>query len=64
MSETFKYIDVDKNQISRMNSLRYTAGLLEKEILDYLPNSKEGSLAIGKLEECIMWANKGISRSD
>lgn len=63
MTKTFDYMDVNKNQISRMDSLRYTAGLLEKEILDFLPNSREGSLAIAKLEECIMWANKGISRS-
>ena len=28
-----------------------------------VPNSREKSLALTKLEECVMWANAGIARN-
>lgn len=34
------------------------------EIIMSMPNSRERSLALTKLEEAIMWANKAINISD
>lgn len=46
-------------QIKRTN---YSAEKL-LSILSHLPNSREKSLAITKLEECVMWANKCAARN-
>lgn len=35
------------------------AGLID----GYVPDCREKSLALTKLEECLMWVNKGITRN-
>lgn len=50
--------DDGARQIANTN---YTASRL-LEVLQMLPDSREKSLAITKLEECVMWANKCAAR--
>lgn len=48
-------------QQDRMKSVLYSAKQLEKCINDVCHDGREKSLAMTKLEECVMWANKSIS---
>lgn len=48
--------DVEKFQ----NMRRY--GLSFAEYVEQLPNSREKSLALTKIEEAVMWANAAIAR--
>lgn len=42
--------------------VKHRAYKLASAIYNYIPESRERSLAFTKLEEAIMWANKGLSR--
>ena len=46
--------------IAIRDSARVFAGLISGEV----PNSREKSLALTKLEEAVMWANAGIARNE
>lgn len=48
-------------QQDRMQSVLCSAKQLEKCINDVCHDGREKSLAMTKLEECVMWANKSIS---
>ena len=48
-------------QQDRMKSVLCSAKQLEKCINDVCHDGREKSLAMTKLEECVMWANKSIS---
>ena len=61
MSETFKHHDFDEAQDSASAAIRGTAEELEVIIDLRCKPSREKSLALTKLEECIMWANKSLS---
>lgn len=61
MSNRFNYMKVDEEQKGNMESVRKGAKELEKHIELNCPPSREKSLAITKLEEAIMWANKSIT---
>ena len=61
MSETFKQHKMSFEQIGASTFIRDAAEALETMILEECPNSREKSLAITKLEECVMWANKSIA---
>lgn len=62
IENNFTYHKLDMNQVGRCESIREHAKefafLLEKTC----PESRERSLAMTKLEECVMWANAAISR--
>ena len=58
----FTWHKPSEKQISRMEVLRSFAGEMAWKILEAVPESREQSLAITKLEESIMWANAGIVR--
>jgi len=49
------------NQLQRYIDLRSKGKELALLILECTPSSREQSLAITKLEETIMWANKAIA---
>ena len=53
------YRDLTKEEISLMNDIKDKAQELH-ELLDFIPN-REGALAKTNLEQCIMWAVKGIT---
>jgi len=46
-----------------MNQLKECFPLLAKNIINYCPDSRERSLALTKLEECMFWANASIARN-
>jgi len=61
LANSFTYHTVKEGQSERYVALRGRAQTLATEIYMFVPPSRERSLAITKLEEAIMWANKGIA---
>ena len=60
--DRFIQIKVSDRAAIVIESIRDRAEFLAG-MLDDLPNSREKSLAITKLEECVMWANKCASHN-
>jgi len=52
------------DQPARYQQIRDQARLLALLIVDVCPDRRERSLALTKLEECVMWANAGIARQN
>lgn len=44
-------------------SIRNSAKILAAEIVDLVPEGREQSTALTKVEEAMMWANAGIARN-
>ena len=61
IENSFTYHAPKGTQQERYVMLRDNAKQLAFDILTAVPSSREQSLAITKLEEAIMWANKGIA---
>lgn len=61
LNNSFTYHAPKNDQPERYNLLRNLAKELAVELLKNIPDGRERLLAITKLEECIMWANKGIA---
>ncbi len=61
IENSFTYHSPKDDQPDRYVYLRNNALQLAILILGNVPVGREQSLAITKLEECIMWANKGIA---
>ena len=55
---------VTEVQKDRMTNVMEIAKMLEDSIDKNCKNNREKSLAINKLEECIMWVNKSISHEN
>ena len=51
-------------QKDRMNNVMEIAKMLEDSIDKNCKNNREKSLAMTKLEECVMWVNKSISHEN
>ncbi|MGL4808488.1 MAG: DUF7681 family protein [Giesbergeria sp.] len=51
-------------QSSRVNLVRDAAKELGRMIDFHTPASREQELALARLEECLMWANKAIAQED
>jgi len=64
IEHTFTYHAPKGDQTRRYAGLRDEAKMLAFLIEAYVPNSREKSLALTKLEECIMHANSGIARNE
>lgn len=60
----FSYHAPNADQIDRMGQLRVNAKLLANLIVQFTPESREQSLALTHLEECIMQANAAIVRRE
>jgi hypothetical protein len=56
----FEYQKPDVEQVERIERIRKCCDCLHTVILNNAPSSRERSLAITKLEEVSMWANKAI----
>lgn len=54
----------DEEQKKKYENLRHRAHLLAWDIFELVPESREKSLALTKLEEAVMWANAGIARRE
>lgn len=48
--------------LAKRNAIETAAQGLVAAIYNMVPDSREQSLAFTKLEEAVMWANKGLSR--
>jgi hypothetical protein len=61
INRSFIYHEPKDDQPERYVYLREQARFLAQAIACMVPPGREQSSAITKLEECIMWANKGIA---
>lgn len=62
MGNTFTSVDLSAKAAQQIKSTNYSADKL-LHTLRRMPDSREKSLALTKLEECVMWANKAASRT-
>jgi hypothetical protein len=61
VSPTFDYVETTSDDDEIMDDLRGKFSAIEAYILDSLPNCRQRSLALTKLEEAAMWANKAVT---
>lgn len=59
----FTYHAPKEGQPAKYTAIREKAKELAYMIDELVPDSREKSLAVTKLEECVMWANAGIARN-
>lgn len=52
---------VDELQLNRIQDLNVAAKYLEYRINELCPKGRERKIALQKLEEVMMWANKAIA---
>lgn len=64
IDQAFVYHAPTANQPARYERLRAEARSLARTIVGLVPDGRERSLAITKLEEVVMWANAAISREE
>lgn len=63
IENNFTYHTPKDGQPAMYQAIREKAKELAYLIEELVPDSREKSLAITKLEECSMWANAGIARN-
>lgn len=59
----FKTVEFTTAQNSASNAVIDAATDLESELMLWLRQSRETSLALTKLEETVLWANKSIAKN-
>jgi len=64
IEKNFKYHAPKDGQPAKYENIRDTAKAFAYRIDGICPDSREKSLAITKLEECVMWANASIARNE
>lgn len=64
IEKAFTYHPPKEGQPEMYEAIRSEAKLFAIIIDGLVPDSREKSLAMTKLEECVMWANAGIARSE
>lgn len=64
MNKKAKYIEVNEEQQSRIDKVRYAFSSMYDLIEQYCKPGRETSLVITKLEEAQFWAIKGITREE
>lgn len=64
MDIRFTYHTPKGDQAERYTAIRDKARELAEYITTWSNESRERSLALTKLEECVMWANAGIARRE
>jgi hypothetical protein len=64
MSNTFRtqYRKLSLDEIKLLEELKRHAEIYEGIIVGFVPEGRERSLAMTKLEECVMWATKGLTK--
>ena len=60
----FTYHTPQGDQPERYVAIRDAARVLAESIVEKTPASREQSLAITALEECVFWANAAIARRE
>lgn len=64
IEKNFTYHPPKDDQVNRYQCLRDTGKGFAMLIDSACPDSREKSLALTKLEECVMWANAAIARNE
>ena len=64
IENNFRYHSPKEGQTEKYTTLRGKAKELAYLIDELAPTSRERSLSMTKLEECVMWANASIARYD
>ena len=64
IEKRFTYHPPKGDQAQRYEQIRVEARSMAVYITDLCPNSREKSLALTKLEECIFWSNASIARNE
>jgi hypothetical protein len=64
IENNFMYHAPMDGQPARYTTIREMAKSLALHIADTTQPSREQSLALTKLEECVMWCNAGIARNE
>ena len=64
IDRNFSYHPPKEGQAERYTFLRDVAKKFAMDILADCPPSRERSLALTKLEECVTWANASIARNE
>lgn len=64
LENDFTYHPPKGDQEARHAAIRGNGLGFAHEILQHTPESREQSLALTKLEECIFWANAAIARNE
>lgn len=64
LRKRFTYHPPKDGQPERYDNLRGVAREFAEAIMEQVPASREKSLALTKLEECVMWANAAIARNE
>jgi hypothetical protein len=64
LTTRFTYHSPKGDQPQRYVTLRNEAKRFAELILTLTPDSREQSLALTALEECVMWANAAIARRE
>ena len=64
IDNNFTYHAPKGDQQIRYQSIREKGKSFARLIEELCPNSRERSLAMTKLEECVMWANAAIARNE
>ena len=64
IQKNFTYHAPKPGQTEKYTVIRENAKGLAMLINDNCPESREKSLAMTKLEECVMWANASIARNE
>lgn len=64
LATRFTYHAPTGDQPDRYNKLRAMAFAFAEEIVEMTPQSREQSLALTRLEGCVMWANAAIARRE
>ena len=59
---SFESVRFEKDQAEASRNIRIAAENLEVWLDSEIVHCRELSLALTKLEECIMWANKAIAK--
>jgi hypothetical protein len=63
LENTFRYHAPKADQPAKYEALRAKAKELAALILESVPDSRERSIALTKVEEASMWSNAGIARN-
>ncbi|MFA6509969.1 MAG: hypothetical protein WCV62_05890 [Candidatus Peribacteraceae bacterium] len=64
LKKDFTYHPPKGGQAARYEFLRTVAKKFATDIMADCPPSRERSLALTALEECVMWANASIARNE
>lgn len=64
IDNNFTYHAPKDDQTARYISIREKGKAFARLINELCPPSRERSLAMTKLEECVMWANASIARNE